>query len=145
MILRARDALVRMSSLFYEKYGSEVLPIISEVWYELGKSNPAPLRGDSTSPDFKSVLINFHNRAQEDSARRNTVPPRLEELTNSVFHYSHIQDQCPLRLKGRDLCEAIMYIDKGQIEAAMDNPVEFEIIRSAAAGDGCCEIVVRKI
>lgn len=145
MISSTRDALVQMSVLFYEEYGRKSLPIISKIWYELGQSTSARLSGNPHGADFKSVATNFYKRGQENASRTNTAPPELEELTDSTFHYSHVQDQCPLGLKNRDLCEAIMCVDKGQIEAAIGNSVEFEIIQSAAAGDGCCEIVVKDI
>ena len=145
MILNSREALVQMSVLFYEEFGRKALPIISKIWYELGQSTSARLSGNHSGADFKSVATNFYKRGQENASRTNTEPPELEELTDSTFHYSHAQDQCPLGLKNRDLCEAIMCVDKGQIEAAIGNSVELKIIQSAAVGDGCCEIVVRKL
>ncbi len=50
---------------------------------------------------------------------------------------------CPLGLegRGREICEAMMFLDRGILEAASGETLRHVIVRSRAAGDEYCEVI----
>lgn len=131
------QALALMTRLFYERLGEDTIPIIREVWYEMGLAAGEKLKEKLPNHDFKSAASAF----KEQSERVGTMGTC--EVSNKLYHViSKPGCGCGVGLEnaGRSICEAVMSVRQGQFKAICGYDVKMNIIRSYAVGDNCCEI-----
>ena len=138
----AYQGLSMMSQLFYERFGKDAIPIIREVWYEMGLVAGKKLKGEKSTHDFKSAASILCERA-----KRNGTPGKYE-ISDGLYHItSEAGYNCDVGLEnaGRDICEAVMSINQGQFKSICGCEVEMNIVRSRAAGDDCCEVTYHPV
>ena len=65
--------------------------------------------------------------------------------SDSSFHFH--QSHCALGLEGtsRELCEAMMTVDKSRVSRFLGKEVEMKILKTGAAGDEKCDVVFSTI
>jgi len=134
----ARDALALLSRRVYERFGADVLPLIEEVCYQLGRSMGEEIKKELLSYDLKTVATAF-----AEGAKRRKNPVDILELTDQRFHLKAYR--CNLGLKGtsRELCWALMAMDRGIFEAATGKEIDLKIIKTLAVNDDRCEMIYR--
>jgi predicted hydrocarbon binding protein len=134
------DALSLMSKLFYEQYGAEAIPIIREVWYKMGLASGARLKKHAHC-DFKTTADVFVER----DSKLGYPDMRYEVSEQSYRSIAPAGLECAVGLDnaGLPVCQAVMSLNQGQFEAVFGNKVDLEIVKSRAAGDDWCEIVLR--
>lgn len=132
-VTSARDALVFLSRSIYQKYGAETLPFITEAWYRLGQGVGARRKRDLPACDLTTAASAFWGQFEGT---------KIKTLEGGV-RVSSSSGKCELGLEnaGRGLCQAMMHLDKGMLEAVVGSEVNMEILRTVAAGDKSCEIV----
>ena len=138
----AYQGLAVMSQLFYEKFGKDAIPIIRNVWYEMGLAAGKRLKGEKSNHDFKSAASILYERS-----KRNGVIGK-HEVSDEIYHFTgEAGYNCDVGLEnaGCDICEAVMSINQGQFKSICEHDVEMTIVRSLATGDDCCEIIYRPI
>jgi predicted hydrocarbon binding protein len=137
-IRSARDALALLSRKAYERFGCEALPLIEEVWYQLGRSVGGGMRKELALPDLVTAANVF-----VEGANRRKNPVRTIELSEEKFHLEAYHCNLGLEGAGGELCQAVMAMDRGLFEAAIGRSIEVEIVRSIATGHDRCEIIYR--
>lgn len=136
-IVTARDALAVLSLRFYEKSGKAALPLIEDICYQLGRAIGSKMREGITDHSLGNVGQAFVKRARK---RGSNV--KIIEKSNKAFHLKAGEGyRCPLGLnnKGRDICRAVMGMDYGIFEAATNESIDMEIIKTVADNGGYCE------
>ncbi len=133
-IMNARDALALLSRRIYRKYGAEVLPVISEVWSKLGVAVGNRYRGELPSPNLKAIAEAFFGGV--------VARGEVFEVSEDRVH-GRSYDSCALGLDNtsRELCQAMMSLDKAVMETVTGRQVNMEILSSRAAGDEYCEVI----
>lgn len=135
------EALALMSRLFYEKFGDDAIPIIKEVWYQLGLVTGERLKQKLSSFDFKSAatLIIAENL-------KNNTEKATWDISDKQFRISTPFD-CDVGLDNTDstICQACMSINQGQFRSMCGTDVKMDIVHSRAVGDDYCEIVYTPI
>ncbi len=137
----AYQALALMSRLFYEKFGEEAIPVIRDVWYQMGSASGESLKTKLTEFNFKSAADLLDKRNKQSSGEMVTC-----HLSDELYHFTTISGfSCDVGLDnaGRPVCEAVMSINKGQFKSICGIDVEMTIVKSRAAGDDCCEVIYR--
>jgi len=136
------QALASMSRLFYKKFGDDALPIITDVWFQMGLASGERLKEKLSTYDFKSAatIIDEMNK-QGGGIGQCRISDRLYHITTIPGFSCEVGIEDP----GRPLCEAVMNINKGQFKSICGCDVEMNIVKSRAAGDDCCEIIYRPI
>jgi predicted hydrocarbon binding protein len=125
-----------LSKAFYEKYGDEALPIITELarrgGVEYGKimQQMAPARSMKAYAESSKMMDSMMGMGLE-----------VVELSDDKFHFK--VSQCPLGIEGtsKKLCEALMTNDKEMISTFLGKEVDMKILKSVAAGDKECEVI----
>ena len=134
-IASARDALVFLSRQIYQRYVEEVLPLIAETWHRLGIG-----AGERRKKDLPVSDLNTAVRTLWGSERN--IIEKLEKKKVRLVTPEKGR-RCPLGLEnaGRKLCETMMRLDQGMLEALIGNEVGMDIVHTVAAGDKKCEII----
>jgi hypothetical protein len=125
-----------LSKAFYEKYGREAIPIITEVarqgGVEYGKlmQQMAPAKSMEAAGESFKMMDAMMGMGME-----------ITELSDNAIHFK--VSQCPLGIQGtsKELCEALMTNDKVMMSTWLGKEVEMKIPKSVAAGDENCEVV----
>lgn len=125
-----------LSKAFYEKYGKEALPIITEVasqgGVEYGKvmQQMTPAKGMKAVGELFKMMDSMMGEGME-----------IIELSDDAFHFK--VSQCPVGIEGtsKELCEAMMTSEKKMMGIFLGQEVEMRIPKSVAAGDEKCEII----
>ncbi len=136
-IVTARDALAVLSLRIYEKFGKAGLPLIEDVCYQLGRAIGSKMRKGLADHSLGSVGQVFVN-----SARKRGSNVEIIEKSKKAFHLKTGKGyRCVLGLnnKDREICQAMMGIDHGIFEAATNESIHMEIIKTVAGNDDCCE------
>jgi hypothetical protein len=128
-----------LSKAFYQKYGKEALPTITEVasqgGMEYGKimQQMMPARGMKTVGESLKMMGSMMGMEME-----------MMELSDNVIHFK--TRQCPLGIDGtsKQLCEAMMTNDRKMVGAFLGQEVDMKIPKSVAAGDKECEVIFSK-
>jgi predicted hydrocarbon binding protein len=68
----------------------------------------------------------------------------IVELSDDKIHFKG--SKCPLGIEGtsRELCEAMMGLDKSWMSAFLGQEVQIKVLKSVAAGDKICEVIESK-
>ncbi len=130
------DALGLLSRLVYQKFGREAIPIIEDVCYKLGLSSGKRMRGNSPPLSLKEAGAAF-----AEGAKRSGGSAELAELSENKVRIKGYKCGLGLENTGRELCQAMMAIDKGTFEAATEREIKLDIPKSLAAGDEYCDTI----
>ncbi|MEN6330839.1 MAG: hypothetical protein ABFD57_02500 [Smithella sp.] len=136
------QALALMSRLFYKKFGDAALPIIRDVWYQMGLDSGERFKKKMDNYDFKSAAGYINDRNKQMGEMETC------RVTDKLYHIASPSGFCcdvGLENAGRPICEAVMSINKGQFKAICGFDVEMNIVRSRATGSDRCEIIYRPI
>jgi len=124
---------------FYQKYGKEALPIIAGVmrqggaeWGKLAQQM-APSKGMKAYGESLQMLGLIMGMGLE-----------VVELSDDKIHFK--LSKCPLGIEGtsRELCEAMMNLDKSLMSAFLGQEGKVKVLKSVAAGDKICEVIESK-
>ena len=130
----ATEAQGLIIKAFYEKCGNEVLPVIDNILGRQGRALGLKVKSKLTDCNLSTVARAFTKNF--DPATINVV-----SISDDKFH---IQGKiCPFGLENtsRQLCEAVMAIDREYFFAATDGKTTLEIIKTRADGDPICDTV----
>ena len=128
----AREAQGLLIKAFYEKCGNEILPVIDDI---LGRQGRAlGLKVKSKLPDCRLSTV-------AAAFMKNFDPKTVEVITVSDEKFHIRGTKCPFGLENtsRQLCEAVMAIDREYFFAATEGKTILEIIKTRAAGDPICD------
>lgn len=132
----ATEAQGLLIKAFHEKYGDEILPVIDDI---LGR------QGRALGLKVKSKLDDCRLSSVATAFAKNFDPSTINVIASSDEKF-HIQGSiCPFGLENtsRELCEAVMAIDREYFSAATDGNTTLEILQTRAAGDPVCDTVYR--
>ncbi len=128
----ATEAQGLLIKAFYEKCGDEILHSIDNI---LGR------QGRALGLKVKSKLPDCHLSTIAAAFTKNFDPTTINVVSISDEKF-HLQGTtCPFGLENtsRQLCEAVMAIDREYFLAATDGKTTLEIIKTRAAGDPICD------
>ena len=130
----ARDAFALLSKLFYRKFGSEALPLIEEVSYKLGIADGEKLKKDIPQGDFGNAM-----KVWLEMRKKAGSTVEGDELPDGSW--SVRGHRCPLSLENtsRELCQAMMGLDKGMYEVLSGEKLNLNLAKTMAGGDTHCE------
>jgi hypothetical protein len=128
-----------ISKAFYQKYGKEALPIIAEA-YRQGGVGWAQLM-QQMSP-AKGMLAYGESLKMTGSIMG--MGMEIVELSNDKIHFK--VSKCPFGIEGtsKELCEAMMNIDKSMISTILGQEGKIQVLKSVAVGDKMCEVIESK-
>ena len=124
---------------FYQRYGKEALPIISEVMsqggLEWGKmvQKMVPAKGMRAYGESLRMISSIMGMGVE-----------VVELSDDKFHFKG--SGCPLGIEGtsRELCEVMMDFDKSWMSTFLGQEGQINVLKSVASGDKICEVIESK-
>ena len=130
----ATEAQGLLIKAFYEKYGDEILPVIDNI---LG------LQGQALGLKVWSKLSNCNLSAIATAFTKNFDPTTIKVISISDEKFQIQGTKCPFGLENtsRQLCEAVMAIDREYFCTATDGKTTLKIIKTRAAGDDICDTV----
>jgi predicted hydrocarbon binding protein len=125
-----------LSRAFYEKYGKEALPIITEVASQGGVEYGKVMQQMTPAKGMKAVGELFKMMGSMMGGEMEVI-----ELSDDTFHFK--VSPCPVGIEGtsKELCEAMMTSEKKMMSIFLGQEVEMRIPKSIAAGDEKCEII----
>ncbi|NVM31012.1 MAG: hypothetical protein HWN65_19380 [Candidatus Helarchaeota archaeon] len=118
----------------YEKFGKDVLPIVEDV---LGR------QGTVLGLKAKKKIQDNRLSTVAKLFTKNWDPAFVKVVSVSDEKF-HIQGtKCPFGLENtaRELCEAVMAIDREYFFTATDGKTHLEISKTVAAGDPFCDTI----
>jgi predicted hydrocarbon binding protein len=128
-----------LCKLFYKRWGKDALPIIKNVFFEFGKHIGRRIKDECRTDDFKILCFSYLAPAMKRSkeAKLLDVEENLMRIRTSV---------CPWSLENtsRELCEAMMEMDRGILDTISNGKFKSELTKTTAAGDEYCEAIIRK-
>jgi predicted hydrocarbon binding protein len=124
---------------FYQRYGKEALPIIAEVmshagveWGKLAQqmASAKGMRAYGESLQMVGMIMG--------------MGMEVVELSDDKIHFK--VSKCPLGIEGtsRELCEAMMNLDKSMMSTFLGQKGKVKVLKSLAAGDKICEVIESK-
>jgi predicted hydrocarbon binding protein len=124
---------------FYQRYGKEALPIIAGVMSQGGAAwgkmmqQMAPAKGMRAYGESLNMVGSIMGMGTE-----------LVELSDDKIHFK--VSKCPFGIEGtsRELCEAMMSLDKSMMSTFLGQEGKVKVIKSVAAGDKICEVIESK-
>ncbi len=130
----ATEAQGLLIKAFYEKCQDEALPVIDDILGRQGRALGLKVRNKLPDCSLSTVAANF---------MKNFDPQTVEvvSLSDEKFHIRGTK--CPFGLENtsRQLCEAVMAIDRELFSAATDGKTKMEIAKTRASGDSTCETI----
>ena len=124
---------------FYQKDGSDALPIITEISSKSGIDRARIVQQMMTVKDMKDVgeLFQMMDLVMD-------MGMEIVELSDDAIHF--IVPRCLMRIDNtsKELCEAMMNADTMLLSTLLGQGMKTEIVKSVAAGDSNCEIVISK-
>ena len=117
---------------FYEKFGKESLPIIKEILAKQGSALGLKIKKKLENHNLTTVAIAFSKSFDPNSVK-------ITALSDSKFRIEGTI--CPFGLENtsRELCEAVMEIDKKYFQTAVSENIELSILKTVAEGDPFCD------
>jgi hypothetical protein len=134
----AMEAQGLLIKAVYEKYGREVLPLIEDA---LGRQGRAlGLKVKSKLPDSRLSSVGAAFAAGFDPSTVDVVA-----ISDDIFHIRG--KGCPFGLENtsRELCEAVMAIDREYFLAATDGRALLTIQSTRADGGDVCDTLYKTI
>lgn len=128
-----------LSKGFYDKYGKEALPIITDVMSRRGAETGKLIQQMGPVKDMNDIAERF-------KMMEPIMGLAMEVVESSDDAFRIKLSRCPLGIEGtsRELCEALMSLDKNMVGTALGQEVEMKILKSVAVGDKECEIIYSK-
>lgn len=130
----ATEAQGMLIRAFHEKYGDDVLPIIEDILGRQGRALGLKAAGKLPDNRLSTVAAAF---------TKNFDPATIDviDVTDSAFHIQG--SKCPFGLENtsRELCEAVMAIDREYFFSATDGRSRLSIVKTKAAGDDICDTI----
>ncbi len=120
---------------FYQKYGKEALPVIVATMNQTGVEWSKLMQQISSVRTMQSVAEQW-----QASGAMMGMGTEIVGSSDSSFHFR--QSHCALGLEGtsRELCEAMMTVDKSRVSTFLGREVEMSILKTRAAGDEKCDV-----
>jgi predicted ArsR family transcriptional regulator len=130
----ATEAQGLLIKAFYEKCGDEILPIIDNILGRQGKALGLKVRNKLHDCQLSTIAAAFI---------KNFDPTTVEVISISDEKFHIRGTKCPFGLENtsRQLCEAVMAIDRELFSVATDAKTKMEITKTRAAGDQTCETI----
>lgn len=119
---------------FFNKYKEEILPIIDEILglqgHALGLKIKEKLSDNKLSTVAKAFVKNFESSFV-----------KVISISDKKFHIQGTK--CPFGLENtsRELCEAVMAIDREYFFTATDGKTKLQILKTVAEGDSFCDTI----
>jgi hypothetical protein len=128
----ATEAQGLLIKAFHEKCGDEILPAIDNI---LGR------QGRALGLKVRSKLPDGHLSTVAAAFTKNFDPKTINVVSISDEKFHIHGTICPFGLENtsRQLCEAVMAIDREYFFAATDGKTTLKIIKTRAAGDPICD------
>jgi len=125
-----------LSKGFYQKYGKEAIPIITEVMSQGGVEFGKSMQAMAPVKDMKALGEQFNMLSSITNMGMEVV-----ELSDDKLHFK--MPQCPFGTEGtsKELCEAMMAVDEKRVSTFLGQEVDMKILKSVAAGDKECEVI----
>jgi len=130
----SREVQGTLARILYEKCGPEVLPVIAEVFKEFGITEGQKSRKKSQPADFAAAVKPLFGPGIEAGRSE------LVELTGTKVIIRGFQCVMGLQGAGKEVCQAIMALDKAMLSELAGKPLRMEIRKTLAAGDEHCEV-----
>jgi len=130
----ATEAQGLLIKAFYEKCGDEILPVIDDILGRQGRSLGLKVR--SKLPDCRLSTV--------AAAFIKNFDPKTVEVVSISDKKFHIRGtKCPFGLENttRQLCEAVMAIERELFSVATFGNTTMEITHTRAAGDPVCNTI----
>lgn len=126
-----------LSKAFYQKYGKEAIPIITEVMSQCGVEFGKMMQAMAPAKSMKALGEQFNMMASMMDMKMEVV-----ELSDDVLHFK--MAQCPMGIEGtsKELCEALMSVDEKRVSTFLGQEMKMNIPKSIAAGDKECEVIL---
>ena len=130
----ATEAQGLLIKAFYEKCGDEILPVIDDILGRQGKALGLKVRSKLLDCRLSTVAAAF---------TKNFDPMTAEVISISDEKFHIRGTKCPFGLENtsRQLCEAVMAIDRELFSVATDGKTQMEITKTRAAEDPICETI----
>ncbi len=128
----ATEAQGLLIKAFYEKCGDAILPVIDNILGRQGCALGLKVKGKLTDCNLSTVAKAF---------TKNFDPATINVVSISDDKFQIQGTICPFGLENtsRQLCEAVMAIDREYFFAATDGKTTLEIIKTRADGDPICD------
>lgn len=125
-----------LSKAFYEKYGKEALPIITEVARQGGVEHGKIMQQMTPAKNMKAA-----GEMSKMMGSMMGMGLEIVELSDDTLHFR--VSKCLLGIEGtsKELCGAMMTSDKQMMSTFLGQEVNMKILKSRAAGDEKCEII----
>jgi predicted hydrocarbon binding protein len=124
---------------FYNKFGKESIPIITEISGKSGVSQAELTQQMMPVKDMKDLgeLYKMMDSMMD-------IGMEIVEVTDDKIHFK--VPRCVVGIEGtsRELCEAMMTSDAKMASTLLGQEMEAEILKSIAVGDNECEVVIFK-
>lgn len=130
----SREVQGTLARILYEKCGPEVLPLIAEIFKEFGAVEGQKARQKVQPADFAAAVQSFFGPGV--AAGR----AEIVELTDQKVVVRGRRCVMGLYGAGREVCQAIMALDRAMFGELAGKPVGMEIRKTLAANDEYCEI-----
>ena len=126
-----------LTKAFYEKNGEEAIPIITEIAKKNGVAEAEIMQKMMPVKDMKGVAELFK---MMDSTM--DMGMEIVELSDDKIHFR--MPKCMSNIDGtsRELCEAMMASDTSMVSTLLGKEIETNILKSLAAGDRECEVIL---
>ena len=136
MIKVVLTAMSNSNKAFYRKYGKEALPVIAGVMDQTGADWGKIMQQMSADRTMQSVA-----QLWLASGAAMGMGTEIVKVSDHSMHYQ--QSHCALGLEGtsRELCEAMMNIDRRRVSTFLGQEIDMNILKTRAAGDDKCEVV----
>ena len=126
-----------LSKAFYQKYGDEAIPVISEVMKQGGIEYGKIMQQMAPAKDMKEVSESLK---MMDSMMG--LGMEVTEASDKTLRFT--MSRCPLGIEGtsKELCEALMLLDKNMMSTRLGQELEMSIPKSVAVGDAKCDVIL---
>ncbi len=118
----------------YKKYGKDVLPIIRDVLKRQGRALGLKIKKKLPNNNLSTVASAFSKSFDPASVK-------VVSISDQKFHIQ--ETKCPFGLENtsRELCEAVMEIDREYFFEATDGKTKLEILKTVAEGAPLCDTI----
>lgn len=128
-----------LAMAIYEKFGKDALPVITEAMSKSGVESGKAMRQMMPSADMKAFVeqLNMMGSMMD-------IGMEITESSDDSVHFQALK--CPFCIEGtsRELCEALMSVDEKRVGTFLGQEVETKILKTVAAGDNKCEVIISK-
>ena len=125
---------------FYNKFGQEALPIIEDVFREWGTVLGEKRKAKMPKVDLRAAIEAYFGPA----LNREPKPKIIEPCEGRIELHNFVCPYC-LNGAGRELCQAMMAMDRAMLETLLGDEIDYEVPKTVADGDEyCLGVITRK-